>query len=70
MLAQPTIIQARPISVGSNPVHCFCPQCHQQIITRVDYVCLNQIEKKKIYSFLLFRILVHLHGLCVYCLRL
>ncbi len=45
MAAGTTIIQTRPIQVGHNPVHCICPQCHQQIITRVDYVCINEIEK-------------------------
>ncbi len=40
-----TIIQARPLQLGSNPIHCICPQCHQQIVTRVDHVCLNEIER-------------------------
>jgi len=71
MAAGTTIVQTRPIQVGHSPVRCICPQCHQQIITRVDYVCINSIKKIFIRDFfLLFRIPVHLHGLCVYYLRL
>ena len=40
------VFQERPMSVGSNPIHCLCPQCHQQIITRVDYVIYSvKIER-------------------------
>ncbi|CAF1367913.1 unnamed protein product [Adineta steineri] len=37
MMSGPTVIQAHAVKVGHNPVHCICPQCHQQIVTRVDY---------------------------------
>ncbi len=45
MAAGPTIYQARAIQVGSHPVHCICPQCHQQIITRVDHVYFDKLER-------------------------
>ncbi|CAF1338282.1 unnamed protein product [Adineta ricciae] len=32
-----TVIRPGNIQVGHNPVHCICPQCHQQIVSRVDY---------------------------------
>ena len=32
------LVQARSVQVGSNPIHCICSNCRQQIITRVDYV--------------------------------
>jgi hypothetical protein len=69
MAARATIVQTRPVQVGHNPVHCICPQCHQQIITRVDHVCINEIETIFIHVSLLFRIPVHLRGLCVYYLH-
>ena len=70
MMAGPTIVHAHPVQVGHNPVHCFCPQCHQQIVSRVDYVRINKIEKYFL-SFLIYlhRIPVHLPGLCVYYLQ-
>lgn len=70
MMAGPTIIQTSPGYVGHNPVHCICPQCHQQIITRVEYVRMNKIERIFIPFCIQFRIPVHLHGLCVYYLQL
>ena len=54
MASGATIFQARAVQVGSNPIHCICPQCHQQIITRVDYVCLVKI--KRMFLFLHFLI--------------
>ena len=34
----PMVVQTQSVRVGHHPVHCFCPYCHQQIVTRVDYV--------------------------------
>jgi hypothetical protein len=31
--------QMNTISVGRKPVHCICPQCHQQIVTTMNHVC-------------------------------
>jgi hypothetical protein len=45
MAAGPTIIHTRSVKVGHNPLQCICPQCHQQIVTRVDHVCTSKIEK-------------------------
>ena len=47
MLAGTTFVQARSVQVGSNPIHCICPQCRQQIITRVDYVCFHRKEQQQ-----------------------
>lgn len=53
MASGATMIQPRPIQVGHNAVHCICPHCHQQIITRVDYVCIQRI-KEDFYSCFFF----------------
>lgn len=70
MMGGPTIIQTRAVQVGHNPMHCICPQCHQQIVSRVDYVCINATKDLKSFLHSLHRILVHLHGLCAYYLQL
>ena len=36
-----TAVPTHPIRIGRSPVQCICPRCHQQIITRVDYVCMK-----------------------------
>jgi hypothetical protein len=51
ILTEPTVIQTRPAYVGRNPVHCICPQCHQQIVSRVEYVCINTMERIFIHFF-------------------
>ena len=36
----------RSIQIGRHPVHCVCPQCHQQIVTYVNYVRATRDEKQ------------------------
>ncbi|CAF4410710.1 unnamed protein product, partial [Rotaria socialis] len=31
------LVRTHSVHVGRNPINCVCPQCHQQIMTRVDY---------------------------------
>jgi hypothetical protein len=44
MAAGPTIVQSRTVQVGHHAVHCICPRCHQQIVTLVNYVCIDETE--------------------------
>ena len=40
----PSPILANPIRIGFDPIHCICSQCHRQIITQVDRVCMNKVD--------------------------
>ncbi|CAF0866166.1 unnamed protein product [Rotaria sp. Silwood1] len=33
----PILVGTHIVQLGRNPIHCICPHCHQQIVTRVDY---------------------------------
>ncbi|CAF3610542.1 unnamed protein product [Rotaria sordida] len=35
--ARPILVGAHAVPLGRNPIHCICPHCHQQVVTRVDY---------------------------------
>ena len=41
----PAGVQMRAVRFGRDPVHCICPNCRQQIVTRVDYVRVHRFAE-------------------------
>ena len=42
--APPAGVQMRTVRFGRDPVHCICPNCRQQVVTRVDYVRTHHLS--------------------------
>ena len=34
----PRVVPAHAVHVGRRPIHCICPQCHQQVVSYTNHV--------------------------------
>lgn len=50
IIDNPAQLPGHPVRIGRHPVHCICPQCHQQIVTYVNYVSQNECSRSIVRS--------------------